>query len=327
MRGSYYDVLGVVSTASDAEIRARYLRLIRHYHPDHNQSALAHARAAALNEAFHVLSDPKLRSWHDAQLAAQHQDAMADRARDLAQQGGRALVVRRGRRTLLQRYGARLALIILLVGTGIAGWQIEDRLLGGDTPPAVSDSSDGDGDGGEARRAVQALTAATAREAQTMPPVSSSAVARGVGAYLRIAANGDGPSARSFSERCHAQAANADNWELLDFCVAFDQAALAGATGTTKPAIENTGYFVDRHDRAEHLYISRVSSLDAIEGRLGQIRSQVTALQAATTRTPTAQVLHRISKKGWKIAGAAWHVFDSPSTERRIIVGQHPSDF
>ncbi|SFG20953.1 DnaJ domain-containing protein [Novosphingobium sp. CF614] len=298
MRGSYYDLLRVSSTASREEIKARYLVLMRRYHPDVNQSPLAHARAAELNEAFRILMDGDLRAGHDAELAQRRRDVVTARAVSLSRGSrSRALVVRR-RRPLLRRYGAQLALAVVLAATIVAGWEIERRLLL--RPDAAFSAVSIDNDNSEAKQAIAALKAASVREAEAMPPVSSTAIMGAMDAFRRMAADGDMVKARAFSERCHTQRADIDTWDALDLCVAFDQAVfMRYGKDLSVPA---ANYFVDRHDDAAHLYMSRIPSMDAIGMRLDQIRGRVAPKPDQKLQARTAQALHRIAKYGWKFA-------------------------
>lgn len=313
MRGSYYDVLGVSPTAHEEEIRARYLLLMRHHHPDVSRSPLAHARASQISEAFQALSSATLRAQHDAELAQQRLDAVSARAVNLSRvRNGRSLMVRR--RPLLRRYGARLTLATLLAATALAGWRIERRLVGREDASAAlvgQDVTDR-----EAHEAVIALQAATAREAQAMPPVSAATVASGVGAFRRIAMTGGLAQARAFSERCHAAAVNAGTWSSLDFCVAFDQAAYMSGDKTLASSSASGGYFVARHDGAAHLYVSRLSSLDTIGLRLDRIRGQIALVPERSRSSGPARVFHSIAKRGWKLAGAARDMFADDRVDR-----------
>lgn len=67
---TYYDVLGVPFGASEEVIRMRYRELAKRYHPDVNPSPEAAARMQELNEAYHVLSDPRRRLAYHLRLAA-----------------------------------------------------------------------------------------------------------------------------------------------------------------------------------------------------------------------------------------------------------------
>ena len=71
MGPNWYDVLGIAESASRQEIRRAYLHFIRRTHPDRNPRPDAAARAARLNEAYEVLSDPEKRAALDARLKAQ----------------------------------------------------------------------------------------------------------------------------------------------------------------------------------------------------------------------------------------------------------------
>jgi hypothetical protein len=70
-----YAILGLSPAAEDVVIRAAYLALMRHYHPDRNLSAQAAARARAINHAYAVLGDPARRAEYDARRAG-HQFAI-----------------------------------------------------------------------------------------------------------------------------------------------------------------------------------------------------------------------------------------------------------
>jgi hypothetical protein len=60
-----YRVLGVSPRATSAEIKSAYRRLARRCHPDVSASPDANTAFARINEAYHVLSDPRLRAAYD----------------------------------------------------------------------------------------------------------------------------------------------------------------------------------------------------------------------------------------------------------------------
>lgn len=70
----HYEELGVVPTATTAEIRSSYLALARRYHPDglataaDEERAVAAARMAQINAAWTVLGDDDRRARYDAAL-------------------------------------------------------------------------------------------------------------------------------------------------------------------------------------------------------------------------------------------------------------------
>lgn len=61
----YYDILGVASTASAAEIKKRYYALAMQYHPDKNNSAEAEEKFKKISEAYQVLGDAQLRKKYN----------------------------------------------------------------------------------------------------------------------------------------------------------------------------------------------------------------------------------------------------------------------
>ena len=61
----YYDVLGVPRNATADELQRAYRQLARRNHPDVNKDPIAEDRFKEINEAYHVLADPKLRQRYD----------------------------------------------------------------------------------------------------------------------------------------------------------------------------------------------------------------------------------------------------------------------
>lgn len=303
MRGSYYDVLGVSPTSSADEIRTRYLRLMRRYHPDRNPSPLAHARAAEINQAYRFLSDADLRAGHNAALAARRQSTGAALAIGYAKDRSQAMVRRRRRnRSPLQRFGGRLALAALLVGTGVVGWQLQARLRGAG-PVATVQAREDPGD--EAQAALAAYKAADLREAHEQPPLQKTVVQDAITAFRKVAAQSPARY-RAASEACHQRAFAEGGWDSLDFCVTFDEAAYLNMRRVAG-ADAQAGYIVQRHDEAAHLYIAKLSNLDAIQLRLEGIAAEVRAAQSPK-RTGIARVLHGISKRSRRIADQAMDV-------------------
>lgn len=65
----YYETLGLTRAASAMQIRAAYKRLAMEYHPDRNPgNPEAEEKFKAINEAYHVLSDPLKKSRYDARM-------------------------------------------------------------------------------------------------------------------------------------------------------------------------------------------------------------------------------------------------------------------
>ena len=91
----YYKILGVKTTASQAEIKSAYRKLARKNHPDLNKASQAARDFDLVSKAYHTLIDPQERAYYDEQLKAQKNRSYsildsnnphAKRARNLAVQ-------------------------------------------------------------------------------------------------------------------------------------------------------------------------------------------------------------------------------------------------
>ena len=61
----FYDLLGVPSDATDADIKKAYRKLAMEFHPDRNPAPEAEAKFKEITEAYEVLRDPQKRAAYD----------------------------------------------------------------------------------------------------------------------------------------------------------------------------------------------------------------------------------------------------------------------
>lgn len=88
---NYYDILGVKKDASDADIKKKYRKLVRQYHPDISDDKDADNKIAEINNAYETIRDKDKRAEYDAMLdnpfAGQHGAGFGGQAGG-TQQGG-----------------------------------------------------------------------------------------------------------------------------------------------------------------------------------------------------------------------------------------------
>lgn len=65
---NYYDILGVKKDASAADIKKRYRKLVRQYHPDVSDDPDADSKIAEINNAYETIRDEEKRAEYDAML-------------------------------------------------------------------------------------------------------------------------------------------------------------------------------------------------------------------------------------------------------------------
>jgi len=64
---TYYEVLGVSRTASDAEIKSAFRRLVKKYHPDLTPGVEG-SKFREIVDAFRAVSDPQKRKAYDRRI-------------------------------------------------------------------------------------------------------------------------------------------------------------------------------------------------------------------------------------------------------------------
>jgi molecular chaperone DnaJ len=76
---NHYDTLHVHSTATSAEIKQAYRRLVKQFHPDSNQKIADREQIIRINAAYEVLGDAQRRQSYDQQLSARQRVASRER--------------------------------------------------------------------------------------------------------------------------------------------------------------------------------------------------------------------------------------------------------
>lgn len=65
---NHYQTLDVRPSATQAEIKQSYRKLVKRFHPDSNRDVKSHDAIAKINAAYEVLGDPQQRQSYDRQL-------------------------------------------------------------------------------------------------------------------------------------------------------------------------------------------------------------------------------------------------------------------
>ena len=75
---NHYNILKVNPTATQAEIKQAYRRLVKVLHPDSNKETAGHEQIIRLNAAYEVLGDPQRRHYYDRELSEKSQQPKPD---------------------------------------------------------------------------------------------------------------------------------------------------------------------------------------------------------------------------------------------------------
>lgn len=67
---NYYAILGVPKNASQTEIKTKFRKLVKEYHPDKTKDETTAEKLAEINKAYEVLSDEEKRKTYDAYFKA-----------------------------------------------------------------------------------------------------------------------------------------------------------------------------------------------------------------------------------------------------------------
>lgn len=199
-RPTYYDFFEVAPTASQEQIRAAYLALMKQYHPDrvHPDEREEHSNfAAVVNHRYDVLKEPARRARYDAMLARRM-------LRGSRPRGHRALLAGTTVRVRQRRWD-RSSVAAAVLGCGIAIVSIAALSL----PSGFLVSANG---------TAVAAAAAPGADAQ----LSVGAVQNDVRVAMRVTP----AAAVRESQSCFDRARRHSNGSLLQACIVFDDAYL-----------------------------------------------------------------------------------------------------
>ena len=79
---NHYETLQVSQTATQAEIKQAYRRLVKLFHPDSNSDKAGHEQIVRLNAAYEILCDPHRRQSYDRELHKRLQVAPGHRGHE-----------------------------------------------------------------------------------------------------------------------------------------------------------------------------------------------------------------------------------------------------
>ncbi len=92
---NHYDTLDIHQTATQAEIKQAYRRLVKQFHPDHNRHLASHDQMTEINAAYEVLGDPERRQSYDYELLQAQRSGMFSYATQSDRQARTAEVQKR----------------------------------------------------------------------------------------------------------------------------------------------------------------------------------------------------------------------------------------
>ncbi|TRV44072.1 MAG: molecular chaperone DnaJ [Microcystis panniformis Mp_MB_F_20051200_S9] len=79
MTGNHYQTLEISHKSTHEEIKQAYRRLARQFHPDSQNDSASHDKIVAINAAYEILRDPRLRKDYDNQLIGNSPEKRAQR--------------------------------------------------------------------------------------------------------------------------------------------------------------------------------------------------------------------------------------------------------
>ncbi len=238
---NFYDILGVSRSATQAEIRGAYLRLMKRYHPD--STSLGYAQpdyATLLNGCYATLRDPVTRSVYDSGLDRALPPTPLRQARD------RMTVIARPPRPLVA--GPAIGACVFISLVAFALWFPPPR-----SAPIFASAAGWPADGSDSNDGAAGV------------PLPNRDRTRQI---TDLARTSSFTSAEQFSRSCFERARRVTDQSELDSCVLFDLAFLfwRPANEAAGPPYFNGKVVAYRH----HDALSKHG--DQTEARLARLR-------------------------------------------------------
>jgi curved DNA-binding protein CbpA len=266
-------VLNVSPDADPAVIEAAYKALMKKYHPDMviGEPEGTQRKAAEINRAYQILRSPERRADYDAREQARH-EAIRMPGPDMRAPPFQPLPPQRSK-------WSALFLIAILSGLTFFVWRMTagtERQHFSSSIPAAADAQARAGKGDPA----------------SLPPVSQTNIDRAIAESRRINQKTGLMGLSGFSQDCFSSQSRSVSVEELDFCVAFDSAALTYDTESSKMySLPELPRFQPREMMSRHLRAAKLVSEDEgwVLKRLEQVRS-LTVARMAILITPPLQL-------------------------------------
>lgn len=336
---NFYRILGVSPDSEDVVITAAYKALMRKYHPDKSSNADATLKAAEINEAYDVLSDPEKREAYDhanghsqSERADEEQstgfkqsseDSEKAKASDddldpsapylkwrLGQVGGIAIGV------------IFIALVIVASRNSNSDYSTETS---SDYADATADAADFAAtdiptpivdqplpiDTSPLDRIELGLPDLSVKMIGPPTPLSYPDIEKAVIEFDRVLARSGITGAKAYSIKCHDAAKRAVEWSKFDFCVAFDlSAAYLDNAMTEDGAANQNPYFSFMSDNASDQYVGAQVMSYTLNQRVSSIRRAVRPVLIETVRA-------RVEKNKTEIATESSPKSDSDVTSSK----------
>jgi curved DNA-binding protein CbpA len=308
---NHYETLGVSPYADKVVIAAAYKALMRKYHPDTSVESDAKERAAAINEAYRILSDDALRTAYDRETELNPKREKQHNSNHSATEivSGRRVYSFNKAPDWVWFVVVAIAIPIVIYaydggrGSSPEDYVYEDSIAEGTMTEAEVPATSRMG----WYRDNDAIAEGTTADPTNIPPLPSlkyegplpesplefEDIESASQEFARVLNRSGISGARVYSVACHEAAQRIRTWSKQDFCTAFDYAAhyTDVAVSRENGTIPNS-YFAFAADNQADRYKHLTTLTYAVSARLSRIRTSIRpsileAMSEAINRAPT----------------------------------------